>query len=293
MAHKSYTSSMPANKKATNSRPLAISWTINTLFTIVELITGFTIGSLALIADGMRNLTDSVTLTIAYFAERLSKRKSDDMRTFGYGRVKIVASLLNTGILFAVAIFICFQAVSHFNQPRSISGAIIALVAGGGAIVNGLAAMLLHKQRHDLNIGSTYTGLKYGSIGSVGILIAGVIILIFKYYWIDDVAGIAVALMLLFATFKLTRDAMHVLLEGVPTSIEIRQVKSSLLSLNGVRALGDVHAWTIEHENYAFSCHLVMDYSGRTTSHEIVTEAKNILHDTYGFTHTTIEVRLV
>jgi cobalt-zinc-cadmium efflux system protein len=118
-------------------------------------------------------------------------------------------------------------------------------------------------------------------------------IVIFKYYWIDDVAGIAVAVMLLLATFKLTRDALHVLLEGVPTSIKIKDVKASLLSLTGVKALGDVHAWTIDHENYAFSCHLVIDYSGRTTSHEIVKEARSILHETYGFTHTTIEVRLV
>lgn len=275
-----------------NTRPLLLSWGLNTVFTIVELFIGFASGSLALIADGMRNLTDSVTLTIAFVAERYSKKQSDGMRTFGYGRVKIIASLLNTGILFSVAMYIFIHALSRFNEPRILSGSTIALVAVAGAIVNGLAAMLLHKHRKDLNIGSTYTGLLYGSIGSIGILIAGILIAVFKQYWIDDVAGMVIAVMLLVATFKLTRDATHILLEGVPTSIPIDQVKIMLGELDGVTALEEVHAWTIDHEDYAFSCHLIMD-SSASSGYSTAAQAKEILQRKYGFTHTTIEIRLV
>jgi cobalt-zinc-cadmium efflux system protein len=285
--------SMSKTKNISNKRPLILSWLLNSAFTVIELIIGFATGSLALIADGMRNLTDSVTLSIAFAAEHLSAKKSDSTKTFGYGRVKIIASLLNTGILFAVAIFIGFQAISRFNHPRSLSGTTIALVAAGGAIVNGVAAALLHSQRKDLNIGSTYIGLKYGAIGSLGILLAGVLIATFKYYWIDDVAGLTVALMLLAATAKLTKDALHILLEGVPESIDIKQVTESLRGLELVHQVKDVHAWTIHHEDYAFSCRLVMDFDKRSDSHSTVSTAKEILVNKYGFTHTTVEVILV
>jgi len=266
---------------------------LNTTFTVVELIVGVTSGSLALIADGMRNLTDSITLSVAFVAERMSRRKSDHSRTFGYGRVKIVASLLNTGALIAVAIFIIYQAVVRFGEPRALNGLTIAIVAAGGAIINGIAAALLYKQRRDLNIGATYTGLLYGAIGSVGILIAGVLIGLFHLYWIDDVAGIAVAVMLIIASIHLTRDAVHILLEGVPKRVSMHDLKESLLGLEGVVSLDEVHAWTIDPHEYAFSCHMNVEYADRESSYDAVTAAKELLHKTYGFTHTTIEVRLI
>lgn len=284
---------MPHRKQIDNTKPLLIGLALNTSFTVVELVVGFASGSLALIADGMRNLTDSITLSVAFMAERMSRRKSDHSRTFGYGRIKIIASLLNTGALVTVAIYIVYQALSRFGEPRALNGLTIAIVAAGGAIVNGTAAWLLHKQRKDLNIGATYTGLLYGAIGSVGILMAGVLIGLFHLYWIDDLAGIAVAVMLLYASYHLTRDAMHILLEGVPVRVHMHDLKASLLALEGVVGLTEVHAWTIDANEYAFSCHINVEYADREGSYNAVTAAKELLHDTYGFTHTTIEVKLI
>lgn len=269
---------------------LGLSFVLNTAFTIVELIVGVSSGSLALISDGMRNFSDSVTLSVALLAERLSKKRSDHRRTFGYSRVKIIASLINTGILFVIAIFICYQAVVRFNQPRALSGVTIVIVALGGAIVNGLAALILHNERKDLNIGSTYTGLLYGAFGSIGIAIAGLLIVMFGWYWADDVAGIAVALMLLWATLSLARDAIHVLLEGVPAEVDMDEVRAALMALDGVESIRHVRAWTIGHFNYAFNCQLVVTTDNFADSQVLVGIAKELLRARFGFNYTSLEV---
>ena len=202
---------------------------LNTGFTIFEMAVGVITGSLALIADATHNLTDSLTLGIALIAERIGKRHADNRRSYGYGRAKIIASLLNAGILVAIATFIGFEAIQRLDEPKDVPGLTIAAVAAIGITINGSIAYLLSKQRHNLNARSAYTNMLYDTLSSVGALLAGFAIALFGWTWLDSAVGILIAVMLLYATFGIIKDALHILLEGVPSDIDLRLVKHNLL----------------------------------------------------------------
>lgn len=265
---------------------------LNTGFTIFEMAVGVITGSLALIADATHNLTDSLTLGIALIAERIGKRHADNRRSYGYGRAKIIASLLNAGILVAIATFIGFEAIQRLDEPKDVPGLTIAAVAAIGITINGSIAYLLSKQRHNLNARSAYTNMLYDTLSSVGALLAGFAIALFGWTWLDSAVGILIAVMLLYATFGIIKDALHILLEGVPSDIDLRLVKHNLLKLENVIGIDDIHAWTIDNDYYAFSCHLIVDEQKYKDSRQTVEVAKKLLADKYGFRHSTIEVEL-
>lgn len=263
---------------------------LNSGFTVLEFIAGFLSGSLALVADAAHNLTDSLTLTISFIAERISKRQPDAEHTYGHGRVKIIAALLNGGILLAIAAFIGYEAVLRFTEPQEVPGLVVALVALVGIAVNGSVAYMLSKQKHDLNAKSAYTNMLYDMLSSVGALVAGLAIAIFHVNWLDSVVGVLIALMLLRATSAIVVEAIHVLLEGVPANTDMQNVRQALLNIDGVSGIDEVHAWAIDSNYYAFSCHLVTDKTTLKQACEIVAEAKEILAAQFGFAHATIEI---
>lgn len=275
-----------------SGKTFKIGLILNTGFTVVEMIAGVVTGSLALLADATHNLTDSLTLAIAYIAERVSKKGANEKQSYGYGRAKIIASLLNAGILIGIAGFIGYEAVKRLGEPAEVPGLVIAAVAAVGIIINGSIAYMLSKQRHNLNARSAYTNMLYDTLSSVGALLAGFAIAIFGWTWLDSVVGIGIAVMLLIATFSIIKDAVHILLEGVPDDIDLRVVKQSLSKLENVIGIDDIHAWTIDSDYYAFSCHLIVDEKKYATSRATVEAAKKLLGEKYGFRHSTIEVEL-
>lgn len=265
---------------------------LNTGFTIVEMAAGVITGSLALIADATHNLTDSLTLAIAYIAERISKKSANEKQSYGYGRAKIIASLLNAGILLGIAVFIGYEAIERLNEPAEVPGLIVAAVATIGIAINGSIAYMLSKKKHDLNAKSAYTNMLYDTLSSVGALLAGLAIAAFGWNWLDSAVGIGIAIMLLIATFGIIKDAIHILLEGVPNDVDLRFVKHTLSKLDDVIGVDDVHAWTIDNDYYAFSCHLIVDEKKYAKSRAVVEEAKKLLSEKFGFKHSTIEVEL-
>ncbi len=272
----------------TNNK-LLLSLTLNTLLTVVEIMAGVISGSLSLVADGTRNLTDSILLAVSYTAERLSRRKPDKLRTWGYGRIKIIASLLNTGIILTIAIIIGYEAIIRLDQPKPVQGITVMLVAALSVIVNSLAAMLLKNQRADINIRTAYTGLYYGAISSATVLFAGLLITLFKWEWLDAVTGFVIAGMLLYASIQLARQAVHILLEGVPDNVDMLAVKESLMLIELVVEVKEIHAWTLAHNSYAFSCNLVIQAHHLPQSRNVINEARAVLKG-FGFTHITIEI---
>lgn len=281
---------MSHNHKIEKSNTFIVGLVLNTSFTIVELTAGVLTGSLALIADGIHNLTDSLTLGIAYIAERIGRRQADAKRSYGYGRAKIIAALLNAGILVAVACFIGYEAISRLSEAHDVPGGVVAVVAGVGILINGYIAFLLSKEKHNLNARSAYTNMLYDTLSSVGALLAGIAIALFSWTWLDSVVGIFISIMLLHATLGIIKDALHILLEGVPANIDLRLVKHSLQKIENVYGVDDIHAWTIDSDYYAFSCHLIVDESNIKGSRKMVEQSKLLLREKYGFSHTTIEV---
>lgn len=272
--------------------PFGLGLALNSSFTIIEFIAGFMTGSLALIADATHNLTDSLTLVVSYIAQRVSKKTPTKAKTYGYGRVTIIAALINAGILIAVAAFIGYEAIKRFSEPHEVEGWVVAGVAFVGICINGFIAWRFSKHKNNLNARSAYTNMLYDTLSSVGALVAGLVMVVTGWSGLDAVVGLAIAGMLLFATFKIIAEAIHVLLEGVPPGIDLIAIEGQLRKVRQVKEVDDLHVWAISSEYTALSCHLIIEENELKDSRHIVEEAKQMLKEQFDINHSTIEIEL-
>ena len=265
---------------------------LNSLYTIVEFGFGILTGSLALIADASHNLTDTFTLTVSFIANRISRRKANDSKTFGYGRATILAALLNATLMLAVAGFIVFEAIQRLSHPQAIEGGIVAIVASVGILVNGSIAYILSKNRKDLNMRSAFIDMAFDALSSLGAVIAGIIILLTGITWIDSLIGFVIAALLVFNTLKILREAVQILLEGTPKDLDITAVTRAIAETDNILSVDDMHVWAIRSGYNALSCHIVIDEAELKNSRVIVENTKRRLLKDFNIHHATIEVEL-
>lgn len=263
---------------------------LNSLFTIVEFGFGIVTGSLALIADATHNLTDTVTLAVSFTANKFAKRKADKNRTYGYGRVTILAAMLNSLIMLGVAGFISVEALQRFQHPQSVEGGIVALVAFVGILVNGSIAYALSKHSSDLNMRSAFIDMLFDALSSLGAVVAGLIILFTGFSGIDSIVGLLIAALLLYNTVKIIREAVHILLEGTPGDIDLNDVRKTITSHTKVEKVDDLHVWSIRSGYRALSCHIAIKEKDLNHSRSVVEEVKKKLRDNHNIQHVTIEV---
>ena len=265
---------------------------LNSLYTIVEFGFGILTGSLALIADASHNLTDTFTLTVSFIANRISRRKANDSKTFGYGRATILAALLNATLMLAVAGFIVFEAIQRLSHPQAIEGGVVAIVASVGILVNGSIAYILSKNRKDLNMRSAFIDMAFDALSSLGAVIAGIIILLTGITWIDSLIGFVIAALLVFNTLKILREAVQILLEGTPKDLDITAVTRAIAETDNVLSVDDMHVWAIRSGYNALSCHIAIDEAELKNSRVIVENTKRRLLKDFNIHHATIEVEL-
>ncbi len=282
---------MSVHKHSTDS-VFSFGLIVNSIYTILEFAAGIATGSLALIADATHNLTDSMTLLISLIAQRIAKRSPDALKTYGYGRATIIAALFNGGILISVALFIGYESIQRVSLPVEIQGSIVAVVAFVGILVNGYVAWLLSRHKDDLNARSAYTNMLYDTLSSVGALLSGVIIMLTGWTIFDTLVGISIALMLLLATAKIIKEALHILLEGVPYGYSIDKIKDALTLMDNIESIDDLHVWAISSDYIALSCHLITKDEDLNRGRKAVEAAKNMLAEKFDITHSTLELEL-
>lgn len=266
---------------------------LNTLFTIIQFTVGIISGSLALISDAGHNLTDSLSLVISYFAQKMSSRKSTPDKTYGYGRATIISALINSIILIALAIYIFYEAYTRVLHPQVVSGSLIAVVSFIGILVNGGIALMFRNSTKDLNMRSAFLSMAFDTLASVGALIAGVIIYFTHFFIIDAIVSIIIGLILLFSAWGVLKDALHILFEGTPRGIDFETVKKEIFdAFPEITNVDDLHIWSISSNKTALSCHITLEKSDIQKSAEIVTEVKKILHQRFSIEHSTIEIEL-
>lgn len=265
---------------------------LNSLYTVVEFGFGITTGSLALIADATHNLTDTFTLSVSYFANRLAKREANESKTYGYGRATILAALLNASVMIAVAGFIAFEAVERLQNPVEIEGGIVAAVALVGVAVNGSIAYMLSKNRKDLNMRSAFIDMAFDALSSLGAVIAGLVMVFTDIHYVDTIVGLLIAFLLLFNTLKILKEAVQILLEGTPRDLSITEVTNAIGAHDRVLQVDDMHIWAIRSGYNALSCHIAIDETELNNSRKIVESIKRMLRQEYAIEHATIEVEL-
>ena len=278
--------------KTINSK-LKVGIVLNTAFTIFEFTIGIFSGSLALISDAGHNLTDSLTLLISFFGNKISQREANEEHTYGYGRATILTALLNSAILIILACFIFFEGYQRILHPEPVKGGIVAIVAFIGIIVNGCIALVFRGNKDDLNMRSAYINMAFDALASVGALLAGLVIVFTNQTIADPLISIVIGVMLLFSAKNVVRDAMHVLLEGVPEGIDINHVKEVIKGTNSaIKDVDDLHIWAISSHYAAMSCHIVIENCSLEKSMELVKEIKEKLKQICHITHATIETEL-
>lgn len=271
-----------------NAKKLTIALVLTTSFLIVELIAALITQSLALLSDAAHMFTDAAALAIALLAIKIGKLPADNKRTFGYQRFEILAALFNALMLFAVAIYIVYEAYQRFNQPAEIQTMGMLIVASLGLIVNLISMRILFSSSQEsLNVKGAYLEVLSDALGSVGVIIAAIVIYFTGWMWIDTVIAVLIGFWVLPRTWLLLKQSIHILLEGVPEEIDIERLHTDLLALEGVEEIHQLKVWAISSKNIHLAVHL---YAPNADPQKIYQEALHLLQYTYAINQSTLQI---
>lgn len=270
-------------------RRLLIVFLLTLLFAIVEIAGGLLTGSIALVADAGHMLMDSTGLGLSLGAVWLGGRPASDARSFGYYRTEILAALLNAVLLMAVAGYVLVESARRFLEPRDVATTGMLMVAVVGLSINGIGLGLLRRDSgRSLNLRSAYVEVLSDALGSVAVIIAGLVIMTTGWRYADPLAGAGIAIVILPRTLRLLREAAHVLIEGTPAHIDARAVEAAMLGLPQVRAVHDLHIWAITSGMELLSAHVVVD--DPTRGEDCLVAVERLLRERFGIDHATVQV---
>ena len=220
-----------------SERNLLAAVVLNFTITAAEITGGLISNSLALLSDAMHNLGDGIAVGMAYLANRISKKDSNERKTFGYRRIEILTAFLNAVILAAICIFLIAEAIKRFQDPEPIRGLVMFIVAGIGLVANLLAVILLRTDAgKNMNIRAAYLHLLGDTLSSVVVIIGGILIYFFNIYWIDPLITILISLYILRETFYLLRDSFNILMQSTPKELDLEQIRVDLEGIEEVQA---------------------------------------------------------
>jgi cobalt-zinc-cadmium efflux system protein len=266
----------------------ALGTALNSGFVVVEAVTGILANSMALLADAGHNLSDVLGLLMACGASLLVRRRPTLEYTYGFGSSTILAALANAVLLLVAVGAIAWEAVQRIAHPPEVSGTTVIVVAGLGILVNGFTAWLFASGRNDdVNIRGAYLHMAADAAISLGVVIAGFVMMTMGWNWLDPLVSLAIVAIIVWGTWGLLRDTARLALHGVPAGIDPAQVQSRLTALPGVASLHDLHIWPMSTTETALTCHLVMP-DGHPGDAFIV-EATKMLHDEFEIRHATLQ----
>jgi len=274
----------------TSDRRLVLALALNLLLTVVEVIAGLLSGSLALVADAVHNLSDCGSFVIALMARRIGRWPSDDLRTFGYRRAEIIGALINLTILIVISLYLIYEAVSRFLFPEPIDGWTVVAVAAIALAVNAATTTVLYAMsRHNLNVRAAYLHNMADSVSSLGVIVAGVVILWFGLLWIDSVMTLVVAVFTIWHSLPDIRRSIHILMEGAPSDVETAGLVAELQSVPGVAEVHHLHLWELDEHHRALEAHIVIEPELLDRWTAIKQELKLRLSQRFDIHHSTLE----
>jgi cobalt-zinc-cadmium efflux system protein len=271
-------------------RNLLISILMNVVITVSEVVGGLVSGSLALLADAFHNATDTLAGVLALWTLRLGRRAHDEQYTFGYRRAEILSAGINAGAMVVIAFVLFREAYVRFLHPVPIKGAIMLAVALVGLGANLVSVLLLHRSAGEsLNIRGAYLHLLSDTLSSVGVVVGGVVVTLWRATWVDSLVTVLVAAWVLKEAFSVVREAGGILMERAPEGLDLAQLDADIRALPHVKDLHHVHAWQLGDSETMFEGHLnVDDISVRDTG-PMREQIEGLLHDKYGITHATLQ----
>jgi cobalt-zinc-cadmium efflux system protein len=274
---------------ANYGRAFAIGIVLNSAFVLIEAGFGLWSGSMALVADAGHNLSDVMSLLIAWGASYISQLPASGRYTYGYKSSSILAALANAGLLLVAIGAILFETIDRLFDPAPVEGWVMVAVAGVGIVVNGATALLFAGGRkHDINIRGAYLHMATDALVSAGVVVAGAVILATGYLWVDPLVSLVIIAVIAIGTWGLLRDSVKMSLLAVPDSIDEGEVRAYLASLPGVTAVHDLHIWPMSTTETALTAHLVMP-SG-TPGDAFLHDVAHALEHRFHIGHATMQV---
>ena len=274
---------------ANYDKAFAIGIALNLSYVVVEAVFGLLAGSLALIADAGHNLTDVLSLALAWGASRLSQTQPTERYTYGLRSSSILASLVNAIILLIAIGAIAWEAIRRFNQPQEIPGGTIMAVAALGVVINAATALLFVRGREtDLNIKGAFLHMAADAGVSLGVVAAGFAISRTGLYWIDPVTSLVIVAIIAIGTWGLLRDSARLALHAVPPGIDANKVKEYLAALPEVVSVHDLHIWPMSTTETALTAHLEMPNSN--AGDEFLHDVCKYMHDQFKIEHCTFQI---
>ena len=275
-------------------RKLVIVLLLSACFMVVEIGAGLLSGSLALIADAGHMLTDVVGVGIALFAGWQARRPADQQHSYGHYRSEILAALLNALLLLAVGSYILVEAWQRWQNPPSVEGGIVLAAASVGLLFNLLSVRLLHSHAGDnLNMKAAFFEVVSDAVSSAAVLLAGLILVFTGWRYADPLFSAAIALFILPRTIRLLREAVNVLLEATPRHLDTTAIQAAILSVAGVRAVHDLHCWTLTSGVEALSAHVLVEDALTRCPQDTLCTLQALLHDRFGVDHSTLQLEEV
>ncbi len=277
-------------ESGTATRRLWISIALNLVITLAEIVGGILSNSLALISDAIHNLSDTASLGISLVARKISFRKPDDSKTFGYRRAEIIAAFINLVALVIIAFFLIKEGIERFWDPQPIDGGVMFWVALIGLAGNVITAMLLHRDsKSNLNIKSAYIHIFWDAVSSVAVIAGGFVIWFYDIYIVDTIITLLISAYILYHSYGLLRETINILMEATPEDIDVDEIREAIESADHVIDAHHVHVWNLSEKQRLLECHVIIKRSDAGMLEEIKSEIKKLLLERFSIDHSTLE----
>ena len=284
MAHSHETNQISRKK-------LLITIVLNLVITAAQIIGGLISGSLALISDAVHNLSDSVSIILAYIAQVLSGKPVTPRSTFGYKRAETLAAFINSMALIAISVYLVIEAVERIQNPQQINANWMFWLGLLGLIANGISVLILQKERNsNLNIKAAYLHLMGDALTSLAVIAGAVLIWLFEIYWVDPVVTVLISIYLFFHSFELLKESVTILMQMAPSQTKISEIKNRLAKEQALKNVHHIHLWNLTDKLVHFECHIDLKKDLRVSeTGKIFEKLRKILHDEFDIEHVTVQ----
>ncbi|HAT66188.1 MAG TPA: cation transporter [Flavobacteriaceae bacterium] len=275
----------------TKGRNLFISILLNIIITVAQVIGGILSGSLSLLSDALHNFSDVLSLIVSYIANRYSKKKASFDKTFGYKRAEIIAAFVNASSLIIVALYLIYEAIVRFIHPQEIESGLVIWLALLGIVANGFSVLLLKKDSKDnMNMRSAYLHLLTDMSASVAVLIGGLLMKYFNWFWVDSVLTLLIAFYLIVMGYDLLKNSFRVLMLFSPEDVDLKEIREAISAFPEIKNVHHMHIWQLNEKENHLEAHIDF-YEDITLSQfdEILNKVEEVLYHQFGINHVNIQ----
>ena len=272
-----------------SEKTLVAVFILTLVFLMVELVASYISNSLTLFADAIHMIQDVIAIGMAVVAVRIVKRPKNNDLTFGYKRAEVLSALFNGVGLFLISIFILYESISRINSPVEVQSTIMFGVAVIGLLINILGLLLLKEvQKENINSKGAFLHVLSDTLGSIGAIVASVLIFFTGQPIFDALISIVITVLILLSSYRITKQAINILMERTPHTLDIAQIKSKILEVPGIKSIHDTHAWSMSTDQYNFSCHV--EITKECEPCDILNAITNLLTSEFNINHSTVQV---